>query len=625
VYNRLAPPGLIDESGIRGSLVIPLDKEAPEFWELITAAVRDLSAGAGGDLWRRLIEPRLVAEAVDQFQFRKEVAAPAGLIPWKLGEDLVRSARLTLASGAKTQVEKMRRFSNRLGQFSGRFLDSVLMGQTAVGSYIVTAYAPTDTAIPVHSSAPAGAGAAGGRTARGRDITIAVANAVEATAEAPDHFHRTASLSAFEANVSRGVSVELSTALQELARDADESEAMPGEPEGNDLAWRIVLALRRWGRYAPKRGGTVDGDGTRSVRAGLPDAVPGQPFLNGPVFASIYHLDPVAGPATGLDGYGRPDNPTRRALERAIGELEGGECVAFAAGMAAVSAALLALTGAGDTVLVPADGYYKTRAFAAESLPSRGISVLTAPTAGPYPEFSGLRLAILESPANPGLDVCDIAGLSAQLHEAGALVAVDNSTATPLGQRPLELGADLVVASATKGLTGHGDVLLGYVCARSPELAARIRAWRDTTGGIPGAFECWLAHRSLATLDIRLARQEANAAAVAELLAARADVVSVRWPGLASHPAHELAARQMRRMPGVVTFVLESRARVETFLNASRLVAAATSFGGVHTTADRRAQWGDDTPDGLVRLSCGIEDTADLVKDIAAALDLAGV
>jgi cystathionine gamma-lyase len=366
----------------------------------------------------------------------------------------------------------------------------------------------------------------------------------------------------------------------------------------------------------------LDGDGTRSVRAGLPEAAPGRPFLNGPVFASIYHLDPVAGPEPGRDGYGRPDNPTRRALEAAIGELEGGECVAFGSGMAAVSAALLALAGAGDTVLVAADGYYGTRVFASESLPAHGITVLTAPTAGPYPDFSGLRLAILETPANPGLDVCDIAGLATLLHEAGALVAVDNTTPTPLGQRPLELGADLVVASGTKALTGHGDLLLGYVCTRSPELATRIRAWRNATGGIPGAFECWLAHRSLATLDIRLARQEANASAIARLLAARSEVVSVRWPGLPSDPAHELAVRQMRRMPGLVTFVLESRERVEAFLGASRLVGTATSFGGVHTTADRRAQWGgDDAPEGLVRLSCGIEDTADLVADIAAALD----
>ncbi|HET6214264.1 MAG TPA: cystathionine gamma-lyase [Micromonosporaceae bacterium] len=361
-------------------------------------------------------------------------------------------------------------------------------------------------------------------------------------------------------------------------------------------------------------------DGTRCVRAGLPAAQPGQPFLAGPVLASTYQLDPVAGPTEGLDGYGRPDNPTRRALEAAIGELEGGECVAFGSGMAAISAALFTL--AGDSLVVPSDGYYQTRRFAAESLVARGVTVRAVPTAGPYPSFVDVRLAVVETPANPGLDVCDIAALAAAVHEAGGLLAVDNTTATPLGQRPLELGADLVVASGTKALTGHSDLLLGYVCTGSAELAGRIRAWRNTTGAIPGAFDCWLAHRSLSTLDIRLARQASNAAAVAALLVSHPEVRRVRWPGLPSDPAYPLACRQMRRMPGVVTFELASRARVERFLVASRLVAAATSFGGTHTTADRRAQWGDDTPEGLVRLSCGIEDPEDLVADIAAALDV---
>ena len=365
------------------------------------------------------------------------------------------------------------------------------------------------------------------------------------------------------------------------------------------------------------------GDSTRCVRAGLPAPRPGQPFLPGPVFASTYHLDPVAGPADGVDGYGRPDNATRRTLEAAIGELEGGECIAFASGMAAVSAALLVFAGAGDTVLVPADGYYKTRAYALADLPRRGVSVSAVPTAGPYPSFGGVRLAMVETPANPGLDVCDIAALAEAARAAGTLLAVDNTTATPLGQRPLDLGADLVVASGTKALAGHADLLLGYVCTRSAELATAVRNWRDTTGAIPAPFDCWLAHRSLATLDLRLSRQTANAAAIADLLAGRPDVLAVRWPGLPADPGYALAQRQMRRVPGVLMFELPSREHVERFLGKARLVAAATSFGGTHTTADRRAQWGDDTPEGLVRLSCGIEDTADLLADVAAALDTA--
>jgi cystathionine gamma-lyase len=364
---------------------------------------------------------------------------------------------------------------------------------------------------------------------------------------------------------------------------------------------------------------TSSGDGTRVVHAGLPPAEPGRPFLPGPVFAAPYHLDPESGP--GVDGYGRPDNPTRRGLEAAIGELEGGRALAFASGQAAITGMLLATLRAGDTVALPSDGYFTVRAFAQGTLRDLGVRTMLVPTAGPYPSFDGVRLVLLETPANPGLDVCDIRAVAASARAAGALVAVDNTTATPLGQRPLELGADLVVASGTKALTGHSDVLLGYVATTDDDLVARVTTWRAQTGGIPGAFDAWLAHRSLATLDLRLARQTANAAAVATLLLGRADVSGLRWPGLPSDPSYPVAAAQMRRIPGVVSFDLGTAERVARFLTASELVFAATSFGGVHTTADRRAQWGDDTSPGFVRLSCGIEDTEDLLADMTAALD----
>jgi cystathionine gamma-lyase len=339
------------------------------------------------------------------------------------------------------------------------------------------------------------------------------------------------------------------------------------------------------------------------------------------VFAAPYHLDPSAGPQPGLDGYGRTDNPTWRALESAIGELEGGDCVVFSSGMAAISALLLTLLRPGDTVVLPSDGYYKTRSFAARTLAPIGVRTGEVPTAGPYPPFDRVRLVLLETPANPGLDVCDIAAVVQAAHRAGALVAVDSTAATPLGQQPLALGADYVVASGTKALTGHSDLLLGYVAGPT---VGDVRAWRDHTGAVPGPFEAWLAHRSLATLDIRLARQSATARAVAELLASRPEVFSVRWPGLPADPAYPIAARQMRRVPGIVTFTLPDAAHVSRFLGEARLVRAATSFGGTHTTADRRAQWGDPVPAGLVRMSCGLEDTADIVADIARSLDRAG-
>ncbi|MGA8115786.1 MAG: cystathionine gamma-lyase [Actinocatenispora sp.] len=363
-------------------------------------------------------------------------------------------------------------------------------------------------------------------------------------------------------------------------------------------------------------------DATRVVHAGLPDPTPGEPFLPGPVFAAPYHLDP-AGHDPAADGYGRAGNPTVRRLEAAIGELEGGEVVAFATGMAAVTALLLSRLRPGDTVLLPSDGYFEIRRFAREVLSPRGITVRTTPTAGPYGDLSGVRLVLLETPANPRLDVCDIAALADAAHAAGALLAVDNTTATPLGQQPLALGADLVVASGTKALTGHSDVLLGYAAGARGELVDGMRDWRSMTGAGPGPFEAWLAHRSMATLELRLARQEANAAAVVRLLESRPEVAGLRWPGRPEDPAYPLAARQLRRFPGIVTFELASARRASAFLATSSLVAAATSFGGVHTSADRRAQWGDDVSPGLLRLSLGCEDPADLVADLTVALDAA--
>jgi cystathionine gamma-lyase len=362
---------------------------------------------------------------------------------------------------------------------------------------------------------------------------------------------------------------------------------------------------------------TAFGPSTRSVHAGSNPA-PGQAFLQPPALAAPYHLDP-RGPQPGADGYGRTDNASWRALEAAIGELEGGPCAVFASGMAAIAALLFTTLRSGDTVVLPGDGYYKTRQFARTRLTPLGVNVVEAPTAGPYPSFTGVRLVLLETPSNPGLDVVDIADIAGAAHACGALVAVDNTTATPLGQQPLALGADFSVASGTKALTGHSDMLLGYVCAGAD--VDDVTAWRGETGAIVGGFEAWLARRSLATLDLRLSRQSANALAVATMLAARQDVADVRHPGLDTDPSHPVAAAQMVRMPGLVTFTLPSPERVAAFLEKCTLVSAATSFGGLHTSADRRAQWGDPVPAGLLRLSCGIEDTDDLVADIAAALD----
>jgi cystathionine gamma-lyase len=364
------------------------------------------------------------------------------------------------------------------------------------------------------------------------------------------------------------------------------------------------------------------GDGTRVVHAGAAEPVVGAPLLAGPVFAAPYHL--AGAPAAGTDqpdGYARADNPTYRAFERAVGALEGGDAVVFASGMAAVTAVLFTVLEAGDTVVVPADGYYEGRGLARDHLTRFGVTVREVPTIEMYGvALDGAALVLAETPANPGLDVCDLAQLSVAVHARGGLLAVDNTTATPLGQRPLDLGADLSVASDTKALTGHSDLLLGHVATRDASLLARILAWRQRAGSIPGPFETWLAHRSLGTLDLRLARHAENALAVAEFLRTQPEVTELRYPGLPDDPAYVLASKQMRRFGGVLSCTLPDAAFVDRLVAASRLVAAATSFGGLHTTLDRRAQWGGDAvPEGFVRISVGCEDAADLVADLTAA------
>jgi cystathionine gamma-lyase len=349
----------------------------------------------------------------------------------------------------------------------------------------------------------------------------------------------------------------------------------------------------------------------------------GAPLHAGPVLAAAYHLGPPEAD-TPVDFYGRSANPTWRSLESAIGELDGGRAVLFSSGMAAVSA-LLRVVPAGSAVVLPSDGYYLTRRLAAEELAPLGVEVREVPTAGPWPDgiLAGAALVLLETPSNPGLDVCDITELAGRAHASGALVAVDNTTATPLGQRPLELGADVVVASDSKALSGHSDLVLGHLSSADPGLADRFAAARNRGGAVPGPFETWLAHRGLGTLDLRLARQADNARALATALREHPEVRGVRWPGLPGDPSCELATRQMRRFGGVLSFELPSPAAVGRFLTASSLVASATSFGGLRTSVDRRARWGDQVGPGYLRMSAGCEDTEDLTADVLTAVDAA--
>ena len=364
---------------------------------------------------------------------------------------------------------------------------------------------------------------------------------------------------------------------------------------------------------------------TLVVRAALGPVEQGRPLVPGPVFAAPFHAagDPKDVPFT----YGRFHNPTWTAYEQALGQLEGGDALVFSSGMAAATAVLGCVLRPGDVVVVPSDSYYTVRLLAEGFFAKVGVDVRGAPTrdSAQMALLAGARLLWLESPSNPGLDVCDLPRLIEAAHQTGALVAIDNTAATPLGQQPLGLGADFSVSSDTKGLTGHADLLLGHVAVRDGAWLDRLRTWRTQTGAIAGPMEVWLALRSLATLDVRLSRQCENALGLATMLAGHRVVERVRYPGLPGDPAHAQASRQMRHSGCVVAFTLRTREHAERFLAASQLVTEATSFGSVHTSAERRARWGgDDVPEGFIRLSAGCEALSDLVADFERALAACG-
>ena len=361
------------------------------------------------------------------------------------------------------------------------------------------------------------------------------------------------------------------------------------------------------------------GDSTRSVKAVGSAPVPGRPVAPGPVPASTFHLS--SDETEALDSYGRGSNPSWRQLEAALAELEGAVAAcAFGSGMAAISSALRVLTRPGITLVIPADGYYQVRRYAAEYLAPQGITVIEASAQEIGAAAARADVVLAETPTNPGLDVVDLHRLAMTCRGRGATLVVDNTTATPLGQQPLSLGADLVVASATKSLSGHSDLLAGYVAGSNPELMAAVERDRLLTGPILGAFEAWLVLRSLGSAGLRFERQCQNAAALALLLREAPAVRSVRYPGLSDDPAHDVAVDQMTRFGGLVSVELADAAAVHALVHNSTLLIASTSFGGIHTSVDRRARWGDPVPPGFARISAGIEDTDDLLADVAQAL-----
>ena len=361
---------------------------------------------------------------------------------------------------------------------------------------------------------------------------------------------------------------------------------------------------------------------TRILEAGYPRPSTAGAFVPPVHFASTFTTP--GDPSQYAHTYGRFHNPTWTAWEEALGVLDDGLAVSFASGMAATAALFGVVLQPGDVVVLPADAYYTTRVVAANWLAKIGVVTRLAPTRadGQLEVLEGAKLLWIETPSNPQLDVCDIRRLVEAAHAQGTLVAVDNTTATGYLQQPLALGADFVVASDTKAITGHSDLVLGHVTAAREEAALALRAWRTQQGAIPGPMETWLAHRSIATLPLRLDRQCASATQLANFLSANEGVEAVLYPGLLSHPGHAIAARQMRAFGPVVSFDLGTRARAEAFLGALTVVREATSFGGIHSTAERRARWGGDAiSDGFIRFSAGCEAVEDLLEDVQRGLN----
>ncbi len=343
----------------------------------------------------------------------------------------------------------------------------------------------------------------------------------------------------------------------------------------------------------------------------------GDPVSMPIVTSATFHLPEVPG---ARHIYGRNGQPTWDALEAQLGILEAAECVSFPSGMAAISAALFATLKAGARLIVPSDGYYVTRVLSEGFLAPFGVEVVQIPTLDfATTDFTHAAVVYIETPSNPGLDVIDIADVVARAHAAGALVIADNTTMTPLLQRPLDLGCDLVVAADTKAPAGHSDVLFGHVAGRDVALMARVRDWRRLGGAVPGAFEAFLVHRGIETLDVRLERMCASAQVIAERLDADARVSSVRFPGLPADASYAIARRQMAGPGFLIGFEMASAEAAEAFLAACTLIVQSTSFGGTHSSGERRARWGDPVAGGFIRLSVGLEP----VEVLWAAMDAA--
>jgi len=380
-------------------------------------------------------------------------------------------------------------------------------------------------------------------------------------------------------------------------------------------------------------GAGATGFGTRAVHAGQrPDPTTGA--IMTPVYQTSTYVQPELGRHLGYE-YARTQNPTREALEANVAALEGGRHgLAFASGLAAIDT-VSKLFRAGDHVVSGEGVYGGTHRLFSRVISRQGVDFTFVDSGDPERIREAIRQETrwihLETPTNPMMRLTDLSAAVGIARAAGALLSVDNTFASPYNQRPLELGADVVIHSTTKYLNGHSDMVGGLVVVSDDGLHERLRFLQNAAGAVPGPWDCWLALRGTKTLHLRMRHHNENGQRIAEWLERHGRIERVFYPGLASHPQHDLARRQMSGFTGMISIEMGSMERAKRLVEGVQIFALAESLGGVESLighpammthasvpVDRRQAMG--LSDGLVRLSCGVEDADDLVEDLEQAL-----
>ena len=378
----------------------------------------------------------------------------------------------------------------------------------------------------------------------------------------------------------------------------------------------------------------TDGFETLAIHAGQdPDPVTGA--VVPPIYqTSTFKQDGVGGTRGGYE-YSRSGNPTRHALEECLAALEGGaRALAFASGLAAEDCLLRALCRPGDHVLIPDDAYGGTFRLFDRVLSDWGVTYQPVPVSDPAAVRRALaarpaKLIWIETPTNPLLSVADISALAELAHDASAALVVDSTFASPYLQQPLGLGADAVIHSTTKYIGGHSDVVGGAAIVADPQLGDQLAYLQNATGAVSGPFDAWLTLRGAKTLAVRMERHSENAQRVADMLASHPAVARVYYPGLTSHPGHEVAVKQMRGFGGIVSFRLRAGEEAAVAVcGRTRLFTLGESLGGVESLVEHPGRMTHasvagsalEVPGDLVRLSVGIESCDDLLEDLTAAL-----